>query len=433
MSKEIFRKRRADFMKKMKGGAALFLSAPQYVRNNDVQHPYRQESDFHYLSGFSEPDSAFLLLPEEKKERFVMFVLPRDPEQEMWTGKRTGVEGALESFGADAAHPIDKLREMLPKYLTHREKLFFSLGRHPDFDGFLIKTINQLKWKGRKGIFGPWEITDPAVILWDMRLVKDGDEIKNLRRACDIAVEAQIAAMKNARAGMMEYEIQAMIESVFIRNGSRRAGFESIVASGNNATVLHYIENGKRISGRDLVLADIGCEYGFMTSDITRVFPAGRKFSPAQKAVYEIVLQVNKSIIEKASGGAMYQDLQSAAVKMLSQGMLDLKLLKGNLETIIETVEYKKFFPHRIGHYLGTDVHDVGAYFEKGLSVKLRKGSVLTVEPGLYVQKSSENVPDRFRGIGVRIEDDIIITDGRPEVLTSGAPKEIEDIEDIRK
>lgn len=433
MSKEIFRKRRADFMEKMKGGAALFISAPHYVRNNDVKHQYRQESDFYYLSGFSEPDSAFLLLPEEEKERFVMFVLPRDTEQEIWTGKRSGIEGAIESFGADAAYPIDRLREMLPKYLTNREKLFFSLGRHPDLDAFLIKTVNQLKSEGRKGIFGPWEIIDPAVILWDMRLVKDADEIKNLKKACDIAVEAQVEAMKNARAGMMEYEIQAIVESVFIRNGCRRTGFESIVASGNNATVLHYIENGKRISKSDLVLVDIGCEYGYMTSDITRVFPAGGKFSSAQKAVYEIVLHVNKSIIEKASSGVMYQDLQSTAVKMLVQGMLDLKLLKGSLETIIETEEYKKFFPHRIGHYLGVDVHDVGAYFENGLSIKLRKGSVLTIEPGLYIPESSENVPDRFRGIGVRIEDDIIITDGKPEVLTSGAPKEIEEIENLRK
>lgn len=431
MNLEIFKKRREKFFEMMGEGVAIFLAAPSYMRNQDINHPYRQESDFYYLTGFEEPEACFVLTQKNGEKKFTFFLRERDPEEEVWKGKRAGVEGGKEIFGADESYPIGKIYETLPKLLTNQNILYFSLGRHPDFDKSLIQIINSLKREIRKGTYGPWQIVDPALILWKMRLKKDEEEIKNLRESCRIASIAIKDGMKNAKAGMFEYEIQAIVEYNFYKNGVRRCGFETIIAAGNNATVLHYIQNNKRIENGELLLIDAGCEYNYVSADITRTFPPSGKFSSAQREVYAIVLETQKKIISMIKEGIKYKEIQDKSIYLLTEGMLELGLLKGNINEIIEKGEFKKFYPHRFGHFLGMDVHDPALYFKDNEWIGIEKGVVLTVEPGLYIPETTENIPPEFKGIGIRIEDDIYFGENGVEILTSEVPKEINELEDF--
>ncbi len=425
--KAVFEQRRKRFFDRMEDGIAIFVAAPETFRNADVTHPYRQDTDFYYLTGFEEPESIALLVKEGNNRRFVMFLRPRVPAEEQWTGRRLGPEAAIETLGADEAFPIGDFWNKAPEYLNRKSVLYYRFGQDMARDFRLNRIIDDLKDEARFGNWGPWSVVDPRGILWEMRMFKAQPELEDLRRACVITSEAFKATIAGTHPGMYEYEVQALLEYEFRRRGSPRLGFETIAASGSNATTLHYVKNDRRIGEHDLVLLDAGCEYNYITSDVTRTFPAGRDFTPAQRDVYTAVLEAQKASIKQVKPGNTYQDVHMTAVRVLTQRMLDLGILHGTLDEQIESKGYTRYFPHRIGHYLGMDVHDCGPYFVDGKSIKLAEGMVLTVEPGLYIPPRDEDVPIAFRGIGVRIEDDVLITGGGNEVLTS-PPKEPDDL-----
>jgi Xaa-Pro aminopeptidase len=434
MNMDIFRERRERFMGLMeKGSVAVIKAAPVYLRNNDVDHPYRQDSDFYYLTGFEEPEALCVLNPAKEGERFVLFVRPRDPENETWYGRREGTEGAVKNFGADRAFTVDKIGEMLTQYLTNMPVLYFSLGIETDFDRKIINIVNSLRKEVRKGIFGPSRYIDLSVLMWEMRNIKQKDEIEFLKKSAQITAAAHMEAMHSAKPGKFEWEVQAVFEYGLFKRGVRRVGFETIVAAGDNATILHYIRNADMIRSGDLVLIDGGGEYNFMTADITRTFPANGKFTAAQRQIYDLVLKAQKAVIDKIKPGVTYQSLHETAINILTDGMLSLGILNGNSHEIIEKELGKKFFMHRTGHWLGMDVHDVGHYFKNGSSLALVPDQVFTVEPGLYIPLAAQEAPEQFRGIGVRIEDDVLVTENGCEVLTKEAPKEPEELENLLK
>ncbi len=427
MDIKFFKSRRNEFFRRMEDGIAIFFSAPQKTRNNDVEYPYRQDSDFFYLTGWTEPESVVVLSKKGKEEKFIMFVRPHDETQELWTGKRLGVEGAL-SYGADEAFEINRFWEMLPEILKNQDLLYYKIGEDSDRDKRIFKIIEELKEQARFGNWGPWDVVDPRKILWQLRMFKTDYEIENLKKAAQITTEAFSKIMQETRVGMYEYEVAAMLEYEFKKRGCQRLGFETITAAGSNATTLHYIANNAKIKENQLLLVDAGCEYNYITSDVTRTFPpSGRFASEAVKDLYQLVLTAQLNAISKVRPGNTYQDVHMEAVRTLTDGMIQLKILKEGLDQAIENKSYFKYFPHRIGHWLGMDVHDCGPYFEDGESIKLRPGMVMTVEPGLYIPQDDMEVPEKFRGVGIRIEDDCLVTDNGCEVLTS-PPKEVKDI-----
>lgn len=427
INKPVFEARRNKFFDTMDDGIAIFPSAAEKYRNADVTHPYRQDTNFYYLTGFEEPESIALLIKEGETRHFVVFLRPRVPEEEQWTGRRLGPEAAVEALGADEAFVIGEFWTKLPDFLNQKSVLYYLAGVDKDRD-FRINSITEdLKGEARSNKWGPWTTIDPRTILWDLRLYKSAFELANLERACAITTRAFKRTIEAIRPGMFEYEVQALLEYEFRRGGSPRLGFETIAASGANATTLHYVKNDQKIGKDDMVLLDAGCEYDYITSDVTRTFPAGKRFSKAQRAVYTAVLDAQKASIDKVRPGNAYQDVHMTAVHVLTERMLDLGILKGKVEELVENKEYARYFPHRIGHYLGMDVHDCGPYFVEGSSIKLAEGMVMTVEPGLYIPPWDEDVPVEFRGIGVRIEDDVLITASGNRVLTS-PPKEPEDL-----
>lgn len=427
---QIHEERRNRLMEAMEGrAAALIVSHPEMIRNNDVLHEYRQDSDLYYLTGFEEPDAAVLLLPGKEKDRFVMFVRPRDPEKEVWTGIRSGTEGAVRDFGADAAFPIGELAEALPKLLEGVENLYLNLGQDRERDLFALEIMNRTRRGTRTGIPGPNRLTDASVILHEMRLRKDPHEIEALARAAAVTALAHREAMASVRPGLYEYEIQAVVEYNFRRGGCHRWGYPSIVGSGPNAVILHYESNSRQTREGDLVLIDAAGEWGFMSADITRTFPVSGRFSPSQRAIYEVVLDAQKKAIDASVPGTEFQQVHDVALRALVEGMIATGLLKGGPEQVIREETYKRYFMHRTSHWLGMDVHDVGRYVDSGKSRPLEPGMVLTIEPGIYVQEADPDAPPEYRGIGVRIEDDVLITDGGNRVLTTGVPKEVAEIE----
>lgn len=430
-----YRQRREQVMAKISGGTAIFRSAPTAVMHNDVEYVYRQDSDFYYLTGFNEPEAVAVLAPHHGEHRFVLFVQPKDREKEVWSGYRCGVEGAKEIYGADIAYPITELDDKLPQYLQKAERIYYHLGRDSHFNDRMIRHYqNLLATRPRRGT-GPIAIEDTGPIIHGLRLHKSDFEVDLMRQAADIAVSAHNHAMSIARPGSYEYEIQAEIEHIFRLQGGMGPAYPSIVAAGKNACVLHYIENNYQMQEQELLLIDAGCAYKYYNSDITRTFPINGKFTPEQKALYEIVLEAQKQAIQEVKPGNGFDAPHKKAVQIITEGLIEVGLLKGEVNQLIQEGKYKQFYMHRTSHWLGLDVHDVGVYQHGEVPQVLQTGQVLTIEPGLYVvphtppAEDQPPIDDRWVGIGIRIEDDVLVTPQGNEVLTAGVPKEISDLQ----
>lgn len=424
-----YRQRREQLMAKIGAGTAVFRSAPTAVMHNDVEYAFRQDSDFFYLTGFNETEAVAVLAPHHPEHRFVLFVRPKDPEKEVWTGYRCGVEGAKEIFGADEAYSIAELDEKLPQYLEKAERIYYHLGRDRPFNETILRHWQRLMATYPKRGAGPIAIEDTGPILHPLRLVKSEAELELMRKAVTISVEAHNYAQEFAHPGRYEYEIQAEMERLFRLRGGIGPAYPSIVASGANACVLHYIENNRQLQDNELLLIDAGCAYGYYNADITRTFPVSGKFTAEQKALYEIVLSAQEQAIAQVQPGNPYNQIHDTAVRILTTGLVELGILKGEIEKLIEEEKYKPFYMHRTGHWLGLDVHDVGVYQHGENAQILQPNQVLTVEPGLYIvpnTKLAEDQPEidpRWSGIGIRIEDDVLVTTSGHEVLTAGVPK----------
>jgi Xaa-Pro aminopeptidase len=421
----------AEFMRRMdKKSVAIIPSAREATRSNDTQYRFRQDSDFYYLTGFEEPDSIAIIAPS-REQKYTLFVRPRDPEREIWDGRRAGVEGAKREYGAEEAFPIAEFDEKLHDILDGAEKLYYRLGVNTDLDNTIIRQIARMRALNRKPIHPPETIIDPATIVHEMRVLKSPDEIEVMQRAADIAAEAHCEAMRSVRAGMKEYEIEALIEQIFRRRGAAAPAYTSIIGAGANATVLHYINNDGELREGELLLIDAGAEYKGYASDITRTFPINGKFTKAQRDIYDLVLKTQKSCVEMVRPGVTHDELKNHSIEMLTEGMVELGLLKGKPEELIKEEKYKKFYMHGLGHLLGIDVHDVGRYYYDKESRALEAGIVMTVEPGLYIAPGTEGIPEQYLGIGVRIEDDVLCTANGPRVLTNKVPKEPDEIEEL--
>lgn len=424
-----FRARRDAVLQATGPGVAIFFSAPVFLRNNDVEHEFRQDSDFFYLTGFDEPDSVAVLISEEEHKRFVLFVRPRDPDREVWDGRRAGVDGAREQYGADEAYPVQELAARLPDLLRNRRRLFYRLGRHRRCDDLVLDAIEATRARGRSPHGWPTEIVEPDPIVHEMRWRKTPHEVALMQRAADITCEGHLAAMKQARPGGYEYEADAALREAFRRNGSERCAYPPIVGAGINGTTLHYRANNGPLRDGELLLIDAGAEFSYYACDVTRTFPIGGRFSAPQRAAYEVVLSAQKAAIAGCVAGATIEDVHSAALRVLVEGMVLIGLLSGEPKKLIEEGAYRRYYMHRTSHYLGMDVHDVGAYFSHGKPRPMEPGVVLTVEPGIYVSPNENAAPPELRGIGIRIEDDILITPEGPRVLTAAIPKEVADVE----
>ena len=424
------RQQLAEFMRRMEpDSVAIIPAAREVTRSNDTEYRFRQDSDFYYLTGFREPDAVAVVAPGREKP-FTLFVRPRDREKEIWNGRRAGVEGAKESYGADEAYPVEEFDAKLTELLDGARSLYYRLGAgNPDLDQTLIRQLSRMRMMGRKGVRPPQAIIDPGTLLHEMRLIKTEEELALMRRSADIAAEGHREAMATARPGMREYELDALIEYVFRRSGAAAPAYNSIVGSGANATILHYVDNDAELREGDLLLIDAGAEYEGFASDITRTFPVSGRFTGAQRDIYQLVLDCQEECIRMVRPGVTLDEMHQRSVEVLTEGMVRLGLLRGEVPKLIEEEQYKKFYMHRLGHYLGMDVHDAGAYHKDGRPRPVEPGMVMTVEPGLYVAADAEGIPEQYRGIGVRIEDDVLVTPDGFEVLTDEAPKRIEEIE----
>jgi Xaa-Pro aminopeptidase len=423
--------RREEFMRRITGGIAMFPAAPTAVRNGDVDHEYRQDTDFYYLTGFDEPNALAVLTPDHPEHRFVLFVQPKDREREVWTGWRAGEAGAKRDYGVDAAFPIDKLDEELPKLAEKADRIYYRFGSDPSFDERLVGLMPRFQRQRQREGTGPASVIDPAVILHEMRLIKTTDELELLRRAIDITCEGHLAAIHAIKPGANECEVEAVIRYVFRKNGSPRSGYPPIVASGANATVLHYTVNNRPIEEGDLVLIDAGAEFGYYTGDVTRTLPAGGRFTEDQATLYQLVLDAQLEAIDAIRPGATFIEPHDRAVRVLTEGLARLGLLEGEIDKLIEESSFKKFYMHRTSHWLGMDVHDAGPYKVADEWRRLSPGMVMTIEPGLYIAEDAEGVDPRYRGIGIRIEDDVLVTEQGCEVLSARVPKSIEEIESL--
>ncbi len=427
MTPATFAARRAAFMERMQGGVALFAAAPPRHRNRDVEYPYRPDSDFFYLTGCDEPEALALLVPEREEGPFILFLRERDPEREQWTGSRLGVEGAMERLGADEAHPIGEIDALLPPYLEDIPRLYYPFAHDPHLDRRVAAWLNRVRAKARKGVRAPREIVDAAAILHELRLIKGAEELAALRRAAEITAAGQVAGMAAAAPGRFEYEVQAAIENAFLSRGATWS-YPSIVASGENACTLHYVDNRRQMADGDLLLVDAGAEVEYYAGDVTRTYPVSGRFTAAQRDCYEVVLAAQAEAIARVHPGARWEAPHRAAVEVLTQGMVDLGLLQGSVEELIETEAYKRFYMHRTGHWLGMDVHDVGDYRDDDGWRRLEPGMTLTVEPGLYIAPG-DDVPPALAGIGIRIEDDCLVTEAGCELLTEAIPRQPEAVE----
>jgi Xaa-Pro aminopeptidase len=431
LTSQVFERRRRRFMEGIGvGAAAIFAAAPESVRSNDVDYRYRPHSDFFYLTGFAEPGAVCLLLPGHLKEEYVLFVRPRDAERETWTGRRAGVEGAIESFGAQTAYSIDEIEQKLPPYLADREQLYFGLDRSSrEFRPRVLGWLEQAQASRARTGTGPRMLIDPRELLHEMRLRKDPEELACMRRAAVITAEAHGAVMREVRPGLYEYEIEALIDYTFRRMGGGGPAYPSVVASGANATVLHYTTNDALLRDGDLLLVDAGAEFEYYCADVTRTVPVGPRFEGRGRAVYEIVLEAQRGAIETIEPGATVDAVHQRAVGILIDGLIELGLLAGSRSEIQERELYKPFYMHRTSHWLGMDVHDAGHYRVQGESRALEAGMVLTIEPGLYLGEQVEDLAPEWRGLGVRIEDDVLVTTQGHDVLTAAIPKRIDEVE----
>jgi len=427
-----------EFMRRMDPkSVAIIPAAREAVRSHDTNYRYRQNSDFFYLTGFEEPDAVAVIAPTQEK-KFTLFVRPRDPERAIWDGYRAGVEGAVTDYNADEAFPIADFEAKLPEILDGPLSLYYAFGHaNSDFDEKIIRQLTLMRETNRRPLEPPQTIVDPTSILHEMRVFKSDAEVQIMQRAADIAAAAHVEAMQAARAGMKEYEIEAMLEASFRRQGASGSSYTSIVGSGANATTLHYITNQDTLRDGDLLLVDAGAEYQGYASDITRTFPINRKFSEAQRDIYDLVLKTQMSCIDMVRPGVRLEDLKTHSVEMLTEGMVELGLLKGDPAKLVEEKKYMQFYMHNLGHFLGIDVHDAGRYYFNGESRPAEPGMVMTIEPGLYISPDTSNIPEEFNqdvpekylGIGVRIEDDVLVTEKGARVLTDKVPKDPGEIE----
>ena len=426
-----FARRRKQLMRMADQDAILILpSAPQRVRSHDTHYPYRQDSDFWYLSGFPEPEGVLVLVPGRKHGETLLFCRERDAEREAWDGPRAGPEGAVETYGFDDAYPIADLDEILPGLLEGRSRVYYHFGRDTDFDLKLIGWVNRVRSQVRHGAQPPHEFLELGHLLHELRLFKSPGELKLMRRAAAIACEAQVAAMRATRAGGREYEVEAALQYVYRKNDAV-AAYEPIVGSGPNACVLHYRANNAPVADGDLLLCDAGAEYAGYASDITRTWPVSGTYSKEQRALYELVLAAQAAALAKARPGQSWIAGHEAAVETLTDGLLSLGLLRGTLKAALASGAYKKFYMHKTGHWLGLDVHDVGEYKLAGDFRELEPGMVFTIEPGLYIAPGTKGVPAKWQGIGIRIEDDVLVTADGHEVLTDAVPKDPDAVEAV--
>jgi len=432
MSKKEFARRRKRLMEHMDERAiAIVPTAPTRIRNRDVEFPYRPDSDFHYLTGFPEPEALAVFVPGRAQGEYLLFCRERDAEMELWNGARAGLEGAVEDYDADDAFPIGDVDDILPGLMENRSRVLYSMGARPELDQRVMGWVNRVRHRSRAGVKPPAEFVTLDQVLHDMRLYKSRHELRLMRKAAQVSARAHRRAMKRCRPGLAEYQLEAEIVHELMRGGCLSPAYPAIVAGGANACVLHYTENDKKLRDGDLLLIDAGGEFEYYAADITRTFPVNGRFRSAQRALYEVVLEAQHAAIAALRPGNHCNDPHLAAVRALTEGLVELGLLKGRVKTLIEKEKYRRFFMHRTGHWIGMDVHDVGDYKVDGEWRVLEPGMVMTVEPGLYVAPGEKSVAKKWWGIGVRIEDDVLVTADGAEVLTDDAPKDCDAIEEL--
>jgi len=430
MDKREFARRRKKLMDMVdRGGIAIQPTAPERIRNRDVYYPYRPDSDFFYLTGFAEPEAVLVLVPDRPQGEYILFCREKDPEQETWHGRRAGLEGACELFGADDAFPISDLDDILPGLLENKERIYYTMGRYQDFDQRVVGWLNRVTSKGRAGVHAPDQFHSVGHYVHEMRMYKSREEIKTMRRAAQISAAAHRRAMEVCKPGLYEYQVEAELLHSFMRHGSRAPAYPSIVGGGANTCILHYNENNQALADGDLLLIDAGCELDHYASDITRTFPVNGRFSPEQRAVYEVVLEAQLAAIAKVAPGNHWNEPHQAALEVITKGLVDLGILKGRWRTLLKEEAYRPYYMHRTGHWLGMDVHDVGDYKIGDEWRLFEPGMVTTVEPGLYLSPTIKGLAKRWWNIGVRIEDDVLVTADGHDVLSHGAPKTVDEIE----
>lgn len=427
-----FAKRRKILMQTMEADDVMILpAAPAYYRNADTHYAYRQDSDFYYLSGLEEPEAVIVLLPNRKQGEFILFNRVRDKSREIWDGPRAGQQGAVKEFGADEAYPISEFTARLPELLVDRKAVHYPWGKQPAFDLLITDAVNKIRAKIRSGLPTPIAFYDSGILLHEMRLFKSSAEIAVMQKAVDITEKAHVHAMQICKPGSHEYELEAVLSYEFQRHGARFPAYTPIVGAGANACVLHYVANNQKIGADDLILIDAGAELHNYAADITRSFPASGKFSGEQRAIYELVLASQLAALKTIKPGALWTAAQTAIIKVLTQGLVDLGILKGSVDNLIEKQAYLPFYMHNSGHWLGLDVHDVGRYRIDGKWRKLDVGMALTVEPGIYISADTPGVAKRWHNIGVRIEDDVVVTEKGHKVLSQAIPKTVAEIEAV--
>ncbi len=430
ISKSEFARRRKNLMALMDANSiAIIPSAREQVRNRGTTYPFRQDSDFYYLSGITEPEAVLVLLPGRRHGQFLVFCRERDSSLEMWHGNRAGPEGICEKHRADDAFPMADIDDILPGLLEGRDRVYYSMGRSAEFDGQIMGWVNRIRGKESSGASPPGEFTDLDHMLHELRLYKSAAELRLMRKAAEITARAHCRAMRACRRGMYEYQLEAELQHEFANYGARFPAYPSIVGGGDNACVMHYTENKDKLRDGDLVLIDAGCELESYASDVTRTFPVNGQFSTEQRALYELVLKVQLAAIDQIKPGNHWNQPHDASVRVLTEGLVELGLLKGRVASLIKRNAYRAFYMHRVGHWLGLDVHDVGDYRVGEEWRVLETGMVMTVEPGLYISSGNTKVAKKWRGIGIRIEDDVVITETGCEVITSGVPKTVGEIE----
>jgi Xaa-Pro aminopeptidase len=430
ISKTEFARRRKHLMALMDPNSiAIIPSAHEQVRSRDTAYPFRQDSDFYYLSGITEPEAVLVLLPGRRHGQFVVFCRERDANLELWHGNRAGPEGVCEKHAADDAFPIGDIDDILPGLLEGRERVYYSMGRSTEFDRKIMGWVNRIRGKESSGASPPGEFTDLDHMLHELRLYKSAAEQRLMRKAAEITARAHCRAMRACAGGIYEYQLEAELQHEFANCGAKFPAYPSIVGGGENACVMHYTENGDKLRDGDLVLIDAGCELESYASDVTRTFPVNGQFSKEQRALYELVLEAQVAAIAQIKPGNHWNQPHDASVKVLTEGLVELGLLKGRMSSLIKREAYRAFYMHRVGHWLGLDVHDVGDYRVGEEWRVLEAGMVMTVEPGLYIPSDYTKVAKKWRGIGIRIEDDVVVTDKGCDVISSGVPKSVEEIE----
>lgn len=430
MNNQEYKRRRKHLMEIMGDDAVAILPAALVrMRNRDAEFQFRQDSDFHYITGFDEPEAVAVLVPGRDHGEYILFCRENDKKMETWNGPRAGQDGAIEKYAADDSFPIDDIDDILPGLLENKEKVYYTMGVHPDFDQRIIKWVNRLREQSNMGVHTPGEFVALEHQLHDMRLFKSAAEIKVMRKVAQISAQAHIKAMKFCKPGIYEYQLEAELLHSFMHQGARFPAYSTIVGGGKNGCILHYVENGDTLKNGDLVLIDAGAELECYASDISRTFPVNGKYSKEQRILYEIVLAAQYAAIEQVKPGNHWNDPHKAAIRVITQGLIDAGILKGKLETQIKKETYKDFYMHRTGHWLGMDVHDVGDYKVEDEWRVLEPGMVITVEPGLYISADHEHVAKKWHNIGIRIEDDVLVTKEGYEVLSKDVPKEPDEIE----